>query len=157
MIIIHRLPVEGRQPVTSVDGADAAPARPAPVRPGSREAPDPALRTLRSVRRELLLDGRSSLRFASAARGECGIPHGSASRRRGGAPRGERPDRKGRNAARRGLQRLRLSALRPPRFARGQGNGPIAGAKSPRRQSGVPSGGPMAMNSVCSCETSQQR
>jgi hypothetical protein len=40
-------------------GRDAAPARPALVRPGSRGAPDPALRTLRSVRRELLLDGRS--------------------------------------------------------------------------------------------------
>jgi hypothetical protein len=99
--------------VTPVDGAGAAPARPALVRPGSRGAPDPALRTLRSVRRELLLDGRSSLRFASAARGECGIPH----RVRIKTPRWSAAGRASRSQGTRRRKAstdwLRLSALHP--------------------------------------------
>ena len=102
-------------------GRDAAPARPAqsaglPGCPGPR----PTDTTVRA--QGALLDGRSKLfRFASAARGERGSasPRPHAKTPRWSAGRRACPIARARDAARRRLQWLRLSALHPLGLFRG--------------------------------------
>ncbi len=113
-------------------GRDAAPARPAssaglPGGPGPR----PTDTTIRAQGACWTAGVRSGSQ--ASARGECGFPHGSAPRRRDGAPQGERPDRKGRDAARRGLIGCAFRRSIPSDLSAGQRQDrrPGAGNKSP--------------------------